>query len=208
MTGAFAAFANAGVRVEPSPILRIEDSRGNVVPGTDNSAPAGEQVLSPQHAYLITSILADSRARCRAFHCPSILELTRPAAAKTGTTDDFRDALTVGYTPDLVAGVWVGNSDNSPMVNLPGAAGAGPIWHDFMEAAHADLPVRDFARPPGLVEHEICADSGARPTEYCPRRRTEVFAEDQPPLGEEQMRRVREIYEQYKNRMCIISGRI
>lgn len=183
MTGAFSVFANEGVRVLPSPILRIEDNRGNVL--VDNSTPAGEQVISPQHAYLITSILADTRARCRAFQCPSILELTRPAAAKTGTTNDFRDAWTIGYTPDLVTGVWVGNSDNSPMLNLPGAAGAGPIWHDFMEAAHAELPVRDFVRPPGMVEHEICADSGARPTEYCPRRKMEVFAEDQPPLDEE-----------------------
>jgi 1A family penicillin-binding protein len=183
MTGAFAVFDNGGVRVPPSPILRIEDSRGNVL--VDNSAPTGEQVVSPQHAYLITSILSDNQARCRAFHCPSILELTRPAAAKTGTTDDFRDAWTVGYTPDLVAGVWVGNSDNSEMINLPGAAGAGPIWHNFMEAAHADLPVRDFIQPPGIVEVEVCADSGARASEYCPRRKTEIFAEDQPPLGEE-----------------------
>lgn len=183
MTGAFAVFANGGLRVEPSPILRIEDSRGNVL--VDNSAPTSEQVISPQHAYLITSILSDTEARCRAFHCPSVLELSRPAAAKTGTTSDFRDALTIGYTPDLVTGVWVGNSDNSPMVNLPGAAGAGPIWHNFMEAAHTGLPVRDFVRPPGIVEHEICADSGARPTEYCPRRKVEVFTEDQPPLDEE-----------------------
>ena len=183
MTGAFASFANGGRRTSPSPILRIEDSRGNVL--VDNSAPASGQVVSPQHAYLITSILADTQARCRAFHCPSVLELTRPAAAKTGTTNDFRDAWTVGYTPDLVTGVWVGNSDNSSMIDLPGAAGAGPIWHDFMEAAHADLPVRDFERPPGIVEYEICADSGARPTEHCTRRKREVFAEDQPPLDEE-----------------------
>jgi len=183
MTGAFAVFANGGKRVPLSPILRIEDSRGNVL--VDNSAPVGEQVISPEHAYLITDILADSQARCRAFHCPSILQLSRPAAAKTGTTNDFRDALTIGYTPDLVTGVWVGNSDNSSMVNLPGAAGAGPIWHDFMEAAHADWPVRDFVRPPGIVEYEICADSGARPTEHCTRRRREVFAQDQPPLDEE-----------------------
>ncbi len=183
MTGAFAIFANGGARIPPNPILRIEDSRGNVL--EDNSAPAGEQAISPQHAYLITSILSDVQARCRAFHCPCVLELGRPAAAKTGTTDEFRDALTIGYTPDLVTGVWVGNSDNSPMINLPGAAGAGPIWHNFMEAAHAGLPVRDFARPPGVVEHEICADSGARINEYCTRRKIEVFAEDQPPLGEE-----------------------
>jgi 1A family penicillin-binding protein len=183
MTGAFAVFANGGVRVPPSPILRIEDSRGNVL--VDNTQRTGEQVISPQHAYLITDILADRQARCRAFHCPNVLELSRPAAAKTGTTNNFRDAWTIGYTPNLVTGVWVGNSDNSSMVNLPGAAGAGPIWHNFMEAAHADLPVRDFARPPGIVEYEICAHSGARPTEQCPARKVEIFSEDQPPLDEE-----------------------
>ena len=83
-------------RLALSPILRIEDSKGNVL--VDNSAPTGEQVVSPEHAYLITSIMSDVQARCRAFHCPSILELSRPAAAKTGTTNDFRDALTIGYT--------------------------------------------------------------------------------------------------------------
>ncbi len=183
MTGAFGVFANGGVRVEPSPIVRIENSAGEVL--VDNSAPSGEQAISPEHAYLITSILSDNQARCRAFHCPSIIELSRPAAVKTGTTNDFHDALTIGYTPQLAVGVWVGNSDNSPMINLPGAAGAGPIWRNFMEAAHADWPVRDFVRPPGVVEREICAGSGASPGEYCPQRKVEVFAHDQPPLDAE-----------------------
>jgi penicillin-binding protein 1C len=182
MTGAFAAFANEGVLMEPTPILRIEDSRGNVL--VDNSAPTGRQALSPEHAYLITDILADDQARCAAFSCPSVLELDRPAAAKTGTTDDYRDAWTIGYTPDLVTGVWVGNSDNAPMVEVPGAAGAGPIWHSFMEAALADRPPRDFERPSGIVEHQICADSGARPTEHCPEKASEVFAKGQPPLDQ------------------------
>jgi membrane peptidoglycan carboxypeptidase len=166
--------------MEPTAILRIEDSRGNVL--VDNGTPTGRQVLSPEHAYLITDILADDQARCAAFSCPSVLELSRPAAAKTGTTDDYRDAWTIGYTPDLVTGVWVGNSDNAPMIEVPGAAGAGPIWHTFMEAALADQPVRDFERPSGIVEHEICADSGARPTTFCPERQDEVFARRQPPL--------------------------
>ncbi len=183
MTGAFAVLDNGGVRLPPTPILRIEDSEGSVL--VDNTVREGEQVVSSQHAYLITSILSDNQARCRAFSCPSIIELSRPAAVKTGTTNDYRDAWTIGYTPDLVVGVWVGNSDNTPMVNLPGAAGAGPIWRAFMESAHKDLPVRDFVRPPGIVEHEICANSGARPTEHCPKRKVEIFAEDQPPLGEE-----------------------
>ncbi|MGD2105413.1 MAG: transglycosylase domain-containing protein [Anaerolineae bacterium] len=182
MAEAFAAFANQGVHMELSPILRIEDSRGNVV--LDNGAPTGRSVLSPEHAYLITDILADDQARCAAFSCPSVLELSRPAAAKTGTTDDYRDAWTVGYTPDLVTGVWVGNSDNAPMMQVPGAAGAGPIWHTFMEVALADQPVLDFERPSRIVEHEICADSGARPTDHCPERESEIFAKGQPPLDE------------------------
>jgi len=180
MTGAFAAFANEGVLMEPSPVLRIEDSRGNVL--VDNSAPTGRQVVSPEHAYLITHVLSDEEARCAEFACPSVLELSRPAAAKTGTTDDYRDAWTVGYTPGLAAGVWVGNSDNGSMTEVPGAAGAGPIWHSFMEAALDGRPVRDFPRPSGIVEHEICADSGTEPTEHCPNKVSEVFAAGQPPL--------------------------
>jgi penicillin-binding protein 1C len=183
MTGAYAVFANQGVRVAPSPILRIEDSRGNVL--VDNSQPAGEQVISSQHAYLITSILSDREARCPAFGCPNNLELSRPAAAKTGTTNDYRDAWTIGYTPDLVTGVWVGNADNTEMIDMPGSLGAGPIWHDFMELALVEKPVQDFVSPSGIEQHEICVDSGTQPSEHCPRRRTEIFASDQPPLGPE-----------------------
>jgi len=133
MTGAFAVFASGGVRVEPSPILRIEDSRGNVL--VDNFAPIGGQAISPQHAYLITSILADSQARCRAFHCPSILELTRPAAAKTGTTNDFRDAWAIGYTPDLVTGVWVGGRRRPGMAQLHGSSPRWPARARFRASA-------------------------------------------------------------------------
>ena len=70
----------------------------------------------------------------------------RPVAAKTGTTNDYRDNLTMGYTPDFVTGVWVGNSNNTPMQNVTGVTGAGPIWHEFMTVAHQGLPV-DALRP-------------------------------------------------------------
>ncbi len=182
MTGAFAAFGNDGVLMSSSPILRIEDSRGKVL--LDNSEPTGRQVLSPEHAYLITDVLADDQARCAAFGCPNSLELSRPAAAKSGTTDDYRDAWTIGYTPQLAAGVWVGNSDNSPMAQVPGTVGAGPIWQAFMESAHTDLPALRFPRPSGIVTQEVCADSGARPTGHCPDRKVELFARGQPPLDE------------------------
>jgi membrane peptidoglycan carboxypeptidase len=100
---------------------------------------------------------------------------------KTGTTNDYKDNWTIGYTPDLVTGVWVGNVDNKEMQGVSGVSGAGPIWHNFMEAALADRPVQNFARPDGIVEREVCAWSGAEASQYCPDKRTELFVADQPP---------------------------
>ncbi|MEM7347778.1 MAG: hypothetical protein AAF485_26390, partial [Chloroflexota bacterium] len=87
----------------------------------------------------------------------------RPAAAKTGTTQDWRDNWTVGYSPDLVVGVWAGNADNEPMRNVSGVTGAAPIWHDIMETLHKTRPVHDFARPDGLVEVTVCNENGLLP---------------------------------------------
>jgi membrane peptidoglycan carboxypeptidase len=133
----------------------------------------------------MTNILSDNQARTPAFGPNSALKLSRPAAVKTGTTNDFHDDWTVGYTPDMVVGVWVGNPDNTPMQGISGATGAGPIWHNVMERALEGAPVRDFIRPPTIVTMEICADSGTLPSPFCPRRTTEIFAQDQPPLGPE-----------------------
>jgi membrane carboxypeptidase/penicillin-binding protein PbpC len=104
---------------------------------------------------------------------------------KTGTTNDFRDNWTIGYSPNMVAGVWVGNADYTPMVNVSGISGAAPIWHNFMERAHEGLPIQDFVRPPTIVELEVCADSGTLPSPVCPERRREIFFQEQPPLGPE-----------------------
>ena len=185
MAGAYATFANGGVRVPPVAILRIEDAAGRVI--EEYQPPPGEQVLTSQHAYLITDVLADNSARAPAFGENNVLRLSRPAAAKTGTTDDWRDSWTLGYTPELVTGVWVGNADNTPMDRVPGSQGAGPIWHNVMERALADQPVSQFARPDGIEVHEISADAGSVPSAACPpdRRRTEIFAAGQGPLGPE-----------------------
>ncbi len=183
MTAAYTVLASGGVYRRPVVIRRVEDAAGAV--RYEYQPPAGAPVISPQHAYLITHILADNEARTPMFGADSPLRLSRPAAAKTGTTNDYRDAWIIGYTPNLVAGVWVGNSDNSPMEDLPGARGAGPIWHNFMEQALADTPPTDFPRPPGIIELKVCADSGTLPSEVCPKQRAEIFALDQPPLGPE-----------------------
>jgi membrane peptidoglycan carboxypeptidase len=183
LAGAYQAMANGGLRVPPVAILRVTDSFGRVI--DEYRPPEGAPALRPEHAYLMTHILADNQARTPAFGPNSPLNLSRPAAAKTGTTNDFRDNWTVGYTPDIVVGVWVGNADNSPMQGVSGMSGAGPIWHNVMERALEGTPVRDFIRPPTILEMEICADSGAVPSQVCPRRTTEIYAQDQPPLGPE-----------------------
>ncbi len=179
MTAAYGAFANGGRRLLPTGILRVEDNSGRII----RQAPdeAGQQVLDAGHAYLITSILADKEARLLTFGPNNVLELSRPAAAKTGTTDDYRDAWTIGYTSDLVAGVWVGNADNTPMESVYGSRGAGPIWHDFMEEALRDQPVRDFVVPPGIEVVEVCPISGKLHTEKCPPAQKELFLSGTAP---------------------------
>ncbi len=173
MTMAYSVFANGGHKIDPVAVTEISNARGEVV--YRNTPQSGEIVLDPRVAYLITSILSDNKARAPAFSEYSVLRLTRPAAAKTGTTTDWRDNWTLGYTPDLVTGVWVGNADNQPMEHVSGVTGAGPIWHDFMQAALKGQPERDFTRPAGLIDVDVCATSGLLPTEYCPFTKREVF---------------------------------
>jgi membrane carboxypeptidase/penicillin-binding protein len=181
LAAAYGAFANSGYRVQPKSVLRVEDADRQILwslgpassssPGTDQ----GEQVLDKRVAYLISDILSDDLARIPSFGDGSVLELSRPAAVKTGTTTDYRDNWTVGYTPGLVVGVWVGNADNEAMRDISGISGAAPLWHDFMEAALKGRPAREFERPDGLVEVEVCALSGLLPEPDCPHRVTELF---------------------------------
>ncbi len=187
LSGVYATLANNGVRVPPVAITRIEDHQGNVIYDYQPTAP--QQVLRPEHAYLITSILSDNQARTPGFGANSVLNLPFPAAVKTGTTNDFRDNWTLGYTPDIAVGVWVGNADYSPMQNTTGLTGAAPIWAAFMQHAIQQITGNNptpFSRPGGIVETAICEISGSLPSEWCPRQRTEIFAADQPPLPKEQ----------------------
>ncbi len=202
LTSAYQSMADGGLRVPPVAILRISDSLGRLI--EEYHPPEGAYVLRPDHAYLITNILADNQARAPVFGQNSALKLSRPAAVKTGTTNDYRDSWTVGYTPDIVTGVWMGNSDNTKMQGISGATGAGTIWHNIMERSLVGVPVRDFIRPANVVEYEICADSGTLPGPVCPERKTEIFAQDQPPLGPEH-----DIHQMLRidvNANCVVSG--
>jgi len=191
LTAAYAAFASEGVRREPAAILRVEDSSGHAL--YEWEQPAEEHVLSPQVAYLITDILSDNSARMLTFGEYSPLRLSRPAAVKTGTTSDFRDNWTVGYTPDLVAGVWVGNADNDPMHQVSGVTGAGPIWHDFVEEVLKDAPGQPFPRPEGLVETEVCEPTGLLPGPWCLQPRREMFIAGSEPTTTETYYRALEV---------------
>lgn len=187
LTGAYATIANNGLRHPAVAITRILDYSGNVV--YEYKPPAPQQVLRPEHAYLLTSILSDNQARTPAFGENSVLNLPFSAAAKTGTTNDFRDNWTLGYTPDIAVGVWVGNADYTPMVNTTGLTGAAPIWAEFMQTAIQQLTGGNptpFSRPGGIVEMVICEISGTQPSEWCPRQRNEIFTADQPPLPKEE----------------------
>jgi membrane peptidoglycan carboxypeptidase len=124
---------------------------------------AASQVMDPRIAFMVTDILRDNNARSEEFGTNSALKLSRPSAAKTGTTNDFRDNWTIGYTPQIVTAVWVGNNDHTPMINVDGITGAGPIWHDYMEYALKSLPVKDFVQPPGLARSVVCQVVPATP---------------------------------------------
>jgi hypothetical protein len=165
--------------LEPVAILRVEDSSGKIL--EEYSIPERVGVLSPQIAYQITSILSDDDARRPLFAANGPLKLSRPAAAKTGTTDTYRDLWTIGYTPDLVTGVWVGNSDNSEIRQALTTMSAAPIWHNFMEEVLANTPAREFERPSGLEEVEVCAISGALPGPHCPVKTRDLFVRGTAP---------------------------
>ncbi|MCC7371490.1 MAG: PBP1A family penicillin-binding protein [Chloroflexi bacterium] len=163
----------ASRQFEPIAILEIRNGAGTVLYQQQKATP--QPVVDAGLAYLITDILGDDEARAETFGLNSPLKLSRPSAAKTGTTDDYRDSWVVGYTPDLVAGVWVGNSDGAPMRDIQSAASAGRIWHAFMEGALEGVPARPFDRPADVVQQEVCKLSGLLPTPECPERVQGLF---------------------------------
>ena len=178
MTYAFATLANNGVmkgrpssedlpdgfrELEPVSVLSIHDGAGNVL--YNFAAPEEKAVEDPAHAYMITDILSKDAIKW------SRLTIDRPAAAKTGTSEDFRDAVVLGYTPDLSVGVWMGNADNTPMaVGTFSSQSVGPVWARFMKEAHAylGLPPRPFVVPES-IDTVTCAgkqeifEDGKRP---------------------------------------------
>ncbi len=181
LAAAYGAFANMGNRVDPFGVMEVTGVNAEVIYRRETSNVKHQSVVDPRVAWLISDILSDNAARAPAFGENSVLRLSRKSAVKTGTTQDFRDNWTVGYTPQLVTGVWVGNADGAPMERISGVSGAGPIWHDVMEIAHRNMPAQWFARPAGLVDVRVCDLSGMLPTNDCAHTRTEWFIEGTQP---------------------------
>jgi len=179
LTAAYGALATGGMRVYPQTILDVSDYSGNTL----YTAPAMPQtrVLDERLAWLVSDILSDDDARRIGFGAHSVLNLDRPAAVKTGTTSNFHDNWTIGYTPELVVGVWAGNTDYRPMRNVDGLSGAAPVWHQFMRMALKDTPPSSFRQPAGFVQVEVCNLSGGLPVPACPYRRLEWFIEGTQP---------------------------
>ncbi|RIK40527.1 MAG: hypothetical protein DCC55_14750 [Chloroflexi bacterium] len=182
LTTAYHTLASEGSYLPPRAVLALTDVRGNT--SNLNTQPGKLPVLTTEAAFLVTDILSDDEARASMFGANSLLRLSRPAAVKTGTTTDFRDNWTIGYTRYLVAGVWAGNSDGRPMRNTSGLTGAAPIWHDFMQAvlddpallamlgAPADPVLWEFTPPRGVEQRPECP-----PGVIC-RTGGEFFAQD------------------------------
>jgi len=144
MTSSYGVFANDGIRNPHTGILEVDDLNGNVL---EKYQPNPQQVLPKNTALTISDILSDETAREPTFGVHSVLYLPgKDVAVKTGTTNDDKDAWTIGYTPSLVVGVWAGNNDDTPMKN-GGVEIAGPIWNKFMNAALSNMPNESFEKP-------------------------------------------------------------
>lgn len=207
MAQAFSAFANQGVPRKLNSILKIEDRTGKVlyefqdtnlvkdvskpIPAPSALAIPGKRAISRESSYIISHILLDNNARASAFGEGSLLVIPRKAVSvKTGTTDDKKDNWTIGYTPNFLTAVWVGNNDNSPMnpALASGVTGAAPIWNKIMKFVLAEQPDIWPVKPDTVIGKQICNDSGAAMTkdgagaESCPAR-YEFFIKGTEPQG-------------------------
>ena len=174
MAVGYATLANMGYRVNPEVIVKVVDTKGNVI---EENRPRLVKVLRPEVAYVVTDLL---KSVFEPGGTGSGLAIGRPVAGKTGTTDNYRDAWFIGYTPDLVAAVWVGNDNDSVPVGGTGGRIAGPIWARFMRGALANVPPKDFAQPVGVVRVNVCTESGLLASPNCPSV-SEVFVKGTEP---------------------------
>jgi len=166
-TSAIGILANSGIRVEPTGILRVEDRDGTII---EKHVIREKRVLDPNIAATMVDIMKGVLLRGTGVRG----NIDRPAAAKTGTSQEFKDAWFIGFVPQLVTGVWAGNDDNAPMEGVTVVAVCPRMWKTFMDDVLTEVPSQEFPLPRGLVTLEVCLDSGELVTENCPQDRVIV----------------------------------
>ena len=193
MASAYQVIANLGVRVEPTFILKIVDPSGKVV--KDFSKPEGRRVLDQRYAWIMDDILKDNTNPQGSFVFGPWTSIGRPAALKTGTTDNLQDVLAIGFTPQRLTAIWMGNSDNSEMRGISSALGPGVLWRDYMKTVVGALPPDWYPRPDGIVDKTVCVNpvllggngSGLLPGPNCPGtfKLTEHFVQGTEPTTDD-----------------------
>jgi len=176
---AYSTFAREGLFIKEKSILNMFDVDNNRIDMEQKSKQ--HRIFSPQVAYIITHILADSDARIPSFGYNSPLNLPFPCASKTGTSKDFRDNWTIGYTSKHTVGVWVGNFDGNPMENISGITGCGPLFRDIFLLLEDKNPGGQFKEPERLIQAQICPLSGKLSSESCSGSIEEIFIEGTEP---------------------------
>lgn len=183
LTSAYGSFATGGTHFDPISILKVTDSGGKTL--FENRSVSGKKVFSPEISFLISHILSDNHAREAVFGPTNWLQVSgHTVAVKTGTTDQKRDNWTVGYTPSVAVGVWVGNNDNSIMspTIASGVTGATPIWNKIIKAALKNQPDESFVKPDNVVAVQVDAFSGGLPHGSDPVR-SEYFLKGTEPVS-------------------------
>ncbi len=195
-TYAYSVLANSGVQagepvapqdrqtgfrnLDPVAILQVRDTAGAVLKKYEQ--PDVERIISTDAQFLLANIMSDDVARAPMFGANSLLTLPdRKVAAKTGTTNGNKDNWTMGFTPQLAVGVWVGNTDNESMDRTTGASGAAPIWNAVMQRYHQGLPAQWYEQPPNIVARTVCLPSGLQPSPSCQQQRSELFIAGSEP---------------------------
>ncbi|MDO8551135.1 MAG: PBP1A family penicillin-binding protein [bacterium] len=186
MVSAYSSFANGGNKISPVAILKVTDNKNNVK--EEFKAVESKRVITSQQAFLISNILSDNSARAMTFGERSSLSFAdMQVSVKTGTTNDKRDNWTVGWMPNIIIGVWVGNNDNSQMKELAsGVTGAAPIWRRVILEAVNGRPKEDFTIPDGVVSAEVDSLSGMKSHDGFASR-MEFFVKGTEPVGEDQI---------------------
>jgi len=193
MASAFGVFGNQGVYHDQKSVLKITDSKGKVLYEYKQEEDSGKIVLDPQIAYEISSILSDDSSRGIVFgtHYPSLYFPDRAVALKTGTTSDFKDAWTVGYTPSIATAIWVGNSNGSKMKNgADGSVLAAPIFHNFIVNTLKDSPNETFSRPEGIQDITVEKYSNKIPNQASKELTTDIFASWQVPTEKDDIHQI------------------